>query len=209
MKTLTKNAKSKKIKNSSRIKKVKMNKVIVEAREKKPKFKKFKAMISGERIISKDKEAMNLYGKSTIGEPIEGKVYYSLVEASYLLDQGKINIYEKNKKLTKEKFFDIAKKTEPNFWTRYRVFKDLRSRGYIVKTALKFGADFRVYNRGIRPGQDHARWIVFPVYETSSLTWHEFAAKNRVAHSTKKQLLMAVVDEEGDVSYWEVRWIRP
>ena len=37
-----------------------------------------------------------------------------------------------------------ARKAEPNFWIRYCVFRDLRSRGYIVKTALKFGADFRV-----------------------------------------------------------------
>ena len=78
-----------------------------------------------------------------------------------------------------------------------------------MKTALKFGADFRVYDRGVKPGEDHAKWIVFPVYETDVMTWYEFSAKNRVAHSTKKRLLLAVVDQEGDVSYWETRWIRP
>jgi tRNA splicing endonuclease len=41
------------------------------------------------------------------------------------------------------------------------------------------------------------------------MTWHEFSAKNRVAHSTKKHLMIGVVDDEGDVSYWEVRWLRP
>ncbi|MBU1252016.1 MAG: tRNA-intron lyase, partial [Nanoarchaeota archaeon] len=38
---------------------------------------------------------------------------------------------------------------------------------------------------------------------------HDFSAKNRVAHSTKKNLLLAIVDEEGDVSYYEVRWVKP
>ena len=85
----------------------------------------------------------------------------------------------------------------------------MRNRGYIVKTALKFGAEFRVYDRGIKPGEDHARWILYPVHESSTSTWHEFAAKNRVAHSTKKRLLIGVVDDEGEVSYWEVRWLRP
>jgi tRNA-intron endonuclease len=41
------------------------------------------------------------------------------------------------------------------------------------------------------------------------MTWHDFSAKNRIAHSTKKNLLIAIVDEEGDVSYYEVSWKRP
>ena len=102
-----------------------------------------------------------------------------------------------------------AKKQEPNFWIRYCVFSDFRKRGYIIKTALKFGADFRVYERGVKPGEDHAKWVVYPVHEASTLTWYEFSAKNRVAHSTKKRLMIGVVDDEGDVTYYEIRWMRP
>ena len=101
------------------------------------------------------------------------------------------------------------KKLEPNFWIRYCVFKDIRNRGYIIKTALKFGADFRVYDRGVKPGEDHAKWIIYPVHEASTMTWYEFSAKNRVAHSTRKRLLLAVVDDEGDCTYYEVAWKRP
>ena len=85
----------------------------------------------------------------------------------------------------------------------------MRNRGYIIKTALKFGADFRVYDRGVKPGEDHAKWIVYPVHESSTLTWYEFSAKNRVAHSTRKKLLVGCVDEESDVTYWEIAWKRP
>ena len=35
------------------------------------------------------------------------------------------------------------------------------------------------------------------------------SAKNRVAHSTKKNLLLAIVDEEEVITYYEVRWLRP
>jgi len=66
------------------------------------------------------------------------------------------------------------------------VFKNLREKGYIVKTALKFGAEFRIYEKGAKPGKNHAKWIVFTDYESGKLTWHEFSAKTRVAHSTKK-----------------------
>ena len=64
------------------------------------------------------------------------------------------------KAFDKEVFIKKAKKCEPNFWIRYIVFKEIRNRGYIIKTALKFGADFRIYDRGVKPGEDHARWVV-------------------------------------------------
>ena len=74
-----------------------------------------------------------------------------------------------------------------------------------MKTALKFGAEFRVYEKR----KNHSKWILFPVSENKSITWQDFSAKNRVAHSTKKNLLIAIVDEETKVSYYEIRWIQP
>ncbi len=187
----------------------KTKKVKKKRAKKSKRISSFRAMIAGERVISEDKKALDLYGKSRFGEVSKGKVYYSLVEAAYLFEKGKLNIYEGRKKLIFDKFVAKARKLEKNFWTRLCVFKDIRDRGYIVKTAFKFGADFRVYERGIKPGEAHAKWILFPVYEASSLTWHEFAAKNRVAHSTRKNLLIGIVDEEGDVTYYEIKWTKP
>ena len=167
-----------------------------------------KATLIGNNVIM-NKEAMPLYTKSCFGSLVNDNIQLSLIEALYLLEKEKIDIYERKKKLSFEEFVRKSQKREKKFWIRYCVFKDLRNRGYVVKTALKFGADFRVYDRGIKPGQDHAKWIVYPVNETSSITWFEFAAKNRVAHSTKKRLLIAVVDDENDVTYYEIRWVKP
>jgi len=171
-----------------------------------------RAIFLKERIVTENSDiARDLYNKNRFGTLLEdGKVQLSLLEALYLSEKNKIEVYDgRNKKINYEKFFKKIARLEPNIWVRYSVFKDMRDRGYIIKTALKFGADFRVYDRGVKPGEDHARWIVYPVHEGSTLTWYEFAAKNRVAHSTKKRLMMGVVDDEGDVSYWEIRWIRP
>lgn len=171
--------------------------------------KAFKAVFVGEKVYSNAKEAFTLYDSSRFGEPREGKLFYSVIEAVYLAEKGKIDVYAKNKKLSLNKLMEKAKEIEQNFHTRFVVFRDIRNRGYIVKTALKFGADFRVYNRGVKPGEDHAKWILYPVYESSVLTWHDFAAKNRVAHSTRKNLLIGIVDDEDDVTYYEIKWLRP
>ncbi len=170
------------------------------------------AVLAGEKVITESSdEAREFYNQSRFGTIAEnGKVELSLLEALYLIEKGRLLVKsDAGKALVFETYLKRARKTEPNFWIRYCVFKDMRNRGYIIKTALKFGADFRVYERGVKPGEDHAKWIVFPVHEGSILTWHEFSAKNRVAHSTKKRLLIGVVDDENDVTYYEIRWMRP
>lgn len=173
---------------------------------------KINALFTNQVVITENSnEARVLHDQNRYGSKVEdGQIKLSLHEAYYLMEKGKLEIFDGRKKiLTEKEYLTKAKKIEPNFWVRYVVFKDMRSRGYIIKTALKFGADFRVYDRGVKPGEDHAKWVVYPVHEGSTLTWYEFAAKNRVAHSTKKKLMLGVVDDESDVTYWEVKWTRP
>lgn len=171
-----------------------------------------RALFAKGRIVTENSDmARELWNLSRFGSQLEdGRIQLSILEALYLVDKKRLDVLDgRNKILAFQSLFKRINRQEKDLWIRYAVFKDLRNRGYIVKTALKFGADFRVYDRGVKPGEDHAKWVVYPVHESKSLTWHDFAAKNRVAHSTKKRLMMAVVDDESDVSYWEVRWLRP
>lgn len=166
------------------------------------------AYFMGQLIFSNEPEAFSLYEKSSFGEKIGEKIQYTISEALYLIEKKKLEVLQKNKKISFSQMLEKARKIDKNIQIKYPVFKDLREKGYIVKTALKFGADFRVYDKGIKPGKDHARWILYPVHESASLSWNEFSAKNRIAHSTKKNLLIAIVDDEGDITYYEVSWTR-
>ena len=192
------------------MKKKKQKKPAAKEENQEPKQKAGAILIDSLVLTENSDAARELYNQSRYGELAEdGRVHLSLLEALYLMEKGKLVVKSGRKVLDFESFIKKAKKQEPNFWVRYCVYKDIRNRGYIIKTALKFGADFRVYDRGVKPGKDHARWVVFPVHEGSTLTWFEFASKNRVAHSTKKRLMLAIVDQEGQTSYWECRWLRP
>ncbi len=172
-------------------------------------MEKIQANIIGEIISSNTPEAYSLYKKSCFGEPVGEKIQYSLSEALFLVEKRKMEIFSRSKKISKKELMNKFRRIDKKIQIKYFVFKDLREKGYIVKTALKFGAEFRVYDKGSRPGKKHAKWIVFTDHESKKLTWHEFSAKNRVAHSTKKNLLLAIVDEEGDITYYEVKWVRP
>jgi tRNA-intron endonuclease len=172
-------------------------------------MEKIKAYLQGEVVFSPDSEAYSLYEKSHFGEPIEGKIQYSLSEAIYLYEKQKIEIFFGKSKLSINEFFAKCVKIDKRIQVKYVIFKDLREKGYVVKSALKFGADFRVYNKGSKVEDKHSKWIVFADHESKSVTWQDFSAKNRIAHSTKKNLLLGIVDGEGDVTYYEISWIKP
>lgn len=159
-------------------------------------------------IFSLSEEAFSLYERSRFGEKQNNKIIYSPVEALFLVQESKMQVYSSKKILNFEVLLKKLKKQDKKIEIKHAVFADLRKKGYIVKSALKFGGEFRVYEKGTKPSEEHARWILFTTKENTPLDLHEFAAKARVAHSTKKHLLVAIVDEELDVSYYEVAWIR-
>ncbi len=171
-------------------------------------MKKITTYIVGEIISTNESDAFTLYKKSNFGQPVGQKIQYSLPETLYLVEKEKIEVRKGNKILNFEELLKSFKKIDNRIQIKYPVFKDLRDKGYVVKTALKFGSDYRVYEKGQSPSKGHSRWIVFCEHESKKFSWHEFSSKNRVAHSTKKNLLIAVVDEESDISYYEISWIR-
>ncbi|MBI2451961.1 tRNA-intron lyase [Candidatus Pacearchaeota archaeon] len=168
-----------------------------------------KARLFGDKISSNSEEAFTMYEKTRWGEKKEGIIEYTGVEALFLVSEKKMEIFLGKKEINYEGLMKKLKKNDKKIETKFIVFSDLRRKGYIVKTALKFGAEFRIYEKGVKPGEDHAKWILYCVKESEHLNWHDFVAKNRVAHSTKKNLLLGIVDEEGDVTYYEVGWARP
>ena len=170
---------------------------------------KISSHISGETIYSNSAEAYSLFEKSRFGEKVDGKIRYSFYEALFLVEKNRMDVFSKNKMIPQLELVKKMQRYDKRINVKYSVFKDLRTKGYTVKTALKFGADFRIYEKGKKPGEEHAKWVVFCDFESNKLTWHEFSAKNRVAHSTKKNLLLAIVDEEGSITYYEVKWTKP
>ncbi len=167
------------------------------------------AQLSGTKITSNQTSAFSLFEKSRFGEKKPNKIEYSPLEALFLVQQNKLQVISNKKTITFDSLLTKLKRKDKALETKFPVFSHLRRKGYVVKTALKFGADFRVYKKGIKPGQDHALWLVFAVKESQKISWQEFSAKNRVAHSTKKKLLLGIVDDEDSVTFYEINWMKP
>lgn len=167
-------------------------------------------LVGNKVVVENQSDANRIFNKGWFGGILNNKLELSLVEALYLMEKKDITIKSRTgKEIDFKKFMKEAIKVEPRFFVRYSVYSDIRKRGYITKTALKYGADFRIYERGTTPGTEHAKWVLFAVSEGESFDWRKFAAMMRVAHSVRKRLLIGVVDDEGDVTYYETTWTRP
>ena len=167
------------------------------------------AHLSGSSISSNSSKAHTLYNRNSFGEKNGDKIEYSSVEALFLVERKNMEVLKRNEKIDLDDLMKIFMKNDKKIYIKYLVFKDLRKKGYIVKSALKFGAEFRIYEKGSKIGKSHAKWLVFTDKDSGKISWHEFSAKNRVSHSTRKNLLLAIVDDESGITYYEVKWLKP
>lgn len=164
------------------------------------KNKKIEAMLlKNEVIVDDNKKAAKLVRKG-FGSIKNNELVLSLFEALYLLEKEKIEIKEKGKNIGKERICEISK--DENFPRKYAVYRDLRERGYVLKSGLKFGADFRVYERGRFENEEHSSYLLHIFKENDTLSLAEIAGKIRLATSVRKKAIFAVVDDEGDISYY-------
>ncbi len=158
--------------------------------------------LSGEKVIVAESEADILgkgYGRK------KGRLELSLEEAAFLLETEKISIKIKDEKeleLSLEDFLKHALGIAPKFGVRYIVYKDLKERGYVVQPG---GVDFWLYPRGAKQGEKPARYFVRILSESEFLSLKELDAILISAHNMRKEPIIAVVDEESDITYYAVK----
>ncbi len=116
-----------------------------------------------------------------------------IYETVFLIEAGMLDV----KNSTKANILDTATKRRSDFPKLYDVYKDWRSKGYVVKTGFKFGTHFRIYFPGARPVKDDPAWVhskhvvhVFP--RDAKLLISEWARAIRVAHSVRKTFILAI-----------------
>jgi len=178
-------------------------------------------MIEGEllehRVVIWEKKVFDELEESGFGKVVEDRLELALVESMFLIDKKKLKVRIKGKKkfIKKKEFYEYVTKNERNFHARFIVYSDLREKGFVVKTGFKFGADFRVYARGVKikkgPKQahEHTRWVVHAIPEEFSCSFSELSRAVRLAQNIRTEMIWAVVDSENDVTYYQIKRITP
>jgi tRNA-intron endonuclease len=125
-------------------------------------------------------------------------------EALYLLDKELLEVKdEKGKEVDFQALLQSYEKTDPNAWVNYLVYRDLRSRGYVVREGFGAGTDFRIYDRGAY-GKDTASYMVLGTQEGKPLPIDDLTKALRHCQSQKKELILAVMNRRGETVYYSV-----
>ena len=173
-------------------------------------MKKEKCTLIANKVIVHDNDLKSQLIEKGFGERQEtGELVLDLKEALYLLEKKKVEIEKEEKKFSEKELLKFGEKKEVKFYTKFLVFRDLRERGFVVKTGFKFGFDFRVYPRGKKPGQAHTQWVVDVATQEKRTGMPELSRMVRLAGNIKTILLQAVVDSENDINYYQIERITP
>jgi tRNA-intron endonuclease len=123
-------------------------------------------------------------------------------EALYLLHLNKLVITNGDV----VDFSDLLKhalRYDKEIVTKFLVYRDLRSRGYVVKEGFGFGTDFRVYERGGYE-KKRAKYVVFCVNEGNNVKVGELSKHVREIETMGKNAIAAVVERRGEVIYYKL-----
>lgn len=158
--------------------------------------------------------SLGFYGKPIgVSKPKSAEFHspllLDLLEALYLLEKRYIMILDKDGgELSIDRFIKLSRRSYVNFDEKYMVYKDLREKGYIVLSGLKFGVDFAIYEKG--PGIEHAPYLVDVIVFNDSVSGDELIRAGRLATTVRKRFIIAIpnlVDKK--VRYLMFTWWKP
>lgn len=162
------------------------------------------AGVKGDRIVLLDSDRIGELEESGYGSR-DGKTYFLHdYEALYLLYSQKLRLVdEKKREVGFEEFAEVSQKRAQDSWTKFIIYRDLRSRGYVVREGFGFGTDLRVYERGDYP-KKAAQYVVFALDEGIEKGIGDLQKSVREMAKMGKEAIIAVIERRGEVIYYKV-----
>lgn len=148
-------------------------------------------------------DADRVYQQGSIGEMDSGKLILSDVEILYLLERDKIQLIESGKQLTFPELAESLSKEDQDLWLRFLLYSDLRRRGYLVKPGYGPQLEYRVYRRGALMGKEPAKYLIYGLIEGEPITINELSSISSSAKLSKKDLVLAIIDRQGEITYYD------
>src|SRR5437667_618863 len=164
----------------------------------------------GDRVIVDcAAEGSAVYNRGIFGSPrAGGGLELNLLEAVYLVEGGRLDVRRRGRAVSSRELFRAASASIEAFEIRYLVYRDLRARGYVVE-ARGGPVDFQVYPRGGAPKKTPSKYWVRALSERAVFDLAELLGRAEEAAAVRKTLLLGLVDEESDLTYYSVREAHP
>lgn len=166
---------------------------------------KVKASITEKGVLVTEKEGVQSLSTRGYGVPENENLLLTFFEALFLVSKEILEVYEEktDKTLGFQDILECFQVTDKDAWVRYLVYRDLRSRGYVVREGFGLGIDFRVYERG-EYGKEIATYLIFVIQEGQPVLIEDLARALNYVLNLKKELVLAVINRRGEVVYYSV-----
>ena len=164
----------------------------------------FRAVFEDGSARVTDRERYGELEESGYGTKEDHDLVLKDYEALYLVYGKKMLLEDKRgKELSFEKLAELAQRKSGDSWTKFVIYRDLRSRGYIVREGFGFGTDLRVYERGDYPKKP-AKYVVFALDEGIEKGMADLQKSVKEMAKMGKEAIIAVIERRGEVIYYKV-----
>lgn len=137
------------------------------------------------------------------GEKIKDMYILESYEALFLLYYNRLVLKKQKSILDFSTYLQILLKIDLSIFTKFLIFRDLRTRGYIPKEGFGFGNDFRVYERG-EYSRKAAKYVIFGINEGLSVKANILLENIRSIEKMGKEAIIAVIERRGEIIYYKV-----
>lgn len=125
-------------------------------------------------------------------------------ETLYLVEKGILEVEDgREEKRGFQNLLQCYEALDNEAWVKYLAYRDLRSRGYVVREGFGSGVDFRVYERG-EYTKDTAKYLILSIQEGKPISLQDLTTVLQQSRSLKKELILAVMNRRGEVVYYSV-----
>ena len=164
---------------------------------------KITAKFIDEKTIVINPKMQNILNERGFGESEKDTLILNSFETLYLLYNNKLELKKINKNIVFDELIQKYIQKNDDILTRFLLYRDLRTKGYVVKDGFGFGSDFRVYEKGTYGNKD-AKFLIFAFNEGTQQKIGKLYKNIREITQMGKEPIIAVIERRGEIIYYKI-----
>ena len=164
---------------------------------------KITAKMVNEKIAVINPKMQKILSDRGFGESEKDILILDSFETLYLLYNNKLELKKVNKNIIFDELIQKYIEKNDNTLIRFLLYRDLRTKGYVVKDGFGFDSDFRVYERGTY-GLKDARFIIFVFNEGTQQKIGKLYKNIHQITKMGKEPIIAVIERRGEIIYYKI-----
>ena len=164
---------------------------------------KITAKFIDEKTIVINPKMQNILNERVFGESQNDTLILNSFETLYLLYNNKLELKKVNKNIVFDELIQKYIQKNDDILTRFLLYRDLRTKGYVVKDGFGFGSDFRVYEKGTY-GQKDAKFLIFAFNEGTQQKIGKLYKNIHEITQMGKEPIIAVIERRGEIIYYKI-----